>query len=293
MAKEDIGVLERLCVVAQLINATTKITCIVLDLKGNHILEIPKNMMQKCFCVHLQKPEGTEQCLNSIFKHCKQASDMDDYLIYSCPYGLSNIIFPVRSGGKLVATLKVGPIMTEDPKTMMDLHVSSKAELSREDLDLIEESLAAIPPQDTSFVNSLSRTIALLLDQNASLPHAYEILGECDLNNQVYSKVIDAALSYIATNYMNEISLETVAKNVSLHPARLSRLFSQYTNCNFREYINRLRITKAQQLLLDPYKNIATVCCEVGFSDQSHFDKVFKTIVGETPSHFRKNSLLK
>jgi len=87
---------------------------------------------------------------------------------------------------------------------------------------------------------------------------------------------------------MNKISLKDVAQNVFTHPTHLSRLLNQYTSCSFREYINRLRIARAKQLLRSPSLNIAAVCSEVGFSDQSYFDKIFKAMEGVTPSQFRR-----
>jgi len=293
MANENAGVVQKLCTVAQLINATMQIQCIVLDLEGKQIYEIPSNHKEKCFCMYLSKHQKPEKCYDMIYTHCKHICEMDDYYIYSCPFDLSNIIFPVRRDGKLIAVLNVGPVMTEDPLRILDNHMSSKSNLPQTEKQAIEESLDAIQQQNNGFVNSLSQTIAILLNQDASLPYMSEILGECDFCSQIYSNTIEAALCFISMNYMNEISLNMVAQSVSLHPARFSKLFSQYTNCSFREYVNRLRVTKAQQLLMDSSKNIATVCCEVGFSDQSHFDKVFKAIVGETPSHFRKEQLAK
>lgn len=292
MNQGDAGTIGRICTVAKLVYLVTGIGSHALDLAGNQIFEIPKGHSDERFCQLLTKVIGTCPDSDYHFKRCKNACDLDDYMIHSCPYGLLNVIIPVRSESKLAGILEVGPIMTTDPKDIVENHILPKTKISQIDIVLLKDFLSGVEQRDINFVNSLSQTISMLLNSDFSDPYTslalFEELEENDTSNENNLDIIDAALRFISKHYMEDISLDDVARSVSLHPARLSRLLNQYTNCNFRKHINRLRIAKAKQLLLDLTLSVVTVCHQIGFSDQSYFDKVFKTMTGVTPSQFRK-----
>ena len=93
---------------------------------------------------------------------------------------------------------------------------------------------------------------------------------------------------YIVANFTNnDMSLDMVAKHVYVHPSYISRIFSQQFNTPFRTYINGLRVNLASELLDTTDKSIGDICHEVGFSDHSYFNRVFKSIRGLTPSEYR------
>ena len=295
MMTKNADVIDRTCTVSQLIYATTKIQCLVLDLAGNRVFEIPENHLKSCFCMHLARLTGTLPNIDHLYKRCKDACNMDTHIIYTCPYNLSNIIIPVSNGNDLVAALQVGPIMTDDPIEINNTFVSPRPDITSDEKHALMILLTTMQRHDTSFLNALAQIISMLLNKETIAPSIREIpIGEFEkesLIGEACSNVVEAALGFIAENYMNKISLNDVAQNVYVHPTHLSRLLNQHTSCSFREYINRMRITRARQLLLNPELNIATICSEVGFSDQSYFDKVFKTLEGVTPSQFRRNNL--
>jgi AraC-like DNA-binding protein len=70
----------------------------------------------------------------------------------------------------------------------------------------------------------------------------------------------------------------------------VSREFSKYfSNLSFGEYIRKLRIEKAVDLLANPDHTLSEIAYLTGFSDQSHFNRIFKAQTGQNPSDFRKN----
>lgn len=89
------------------------------------------------------------------------------------------------------------------------------------------------------------------------------------------------------------LSLKEVSEGLSIHPAYLSREFSKhFDNLSFGEYIRKLRIEKAIHLLKEPRYSLTEIAYLTGFSDQSHFNRIFKKHTGKNPSVYRK-SLLK
>jgi AraC-like DNA-binding protein len=88
------------------------------------------------------------------------------------------------------------------------------------------------------------------------------------------------------------LRLKEVSQSLNVHPAYLSREFSKYFgDLSFGDYIRKLRIEKAIQLLHDPANSLAEIAYLTGFSDQSHFTRIFKKQTGKSPAAFRKDLL--
>jgi AraC-like DNA-binding protein len=88
------------------------------------------------------------------------------------------------------------------------------------------------------------------------------------------------------------IDLRKLSEELNLNSAYVSRQFPRhFDNQNFGEYIRNARIKKAKELFSSPEYSLTEIAYLTGFSDQSHFTRVFKQITGESPSAFRKNLL--
>lgn len=86
------------------------------------------------------------------------------------------------------------------------------------------------------------------------------------------------------------ISLKEISKNLDINPAYLSREFSKYFNdLSFGDYIRKLRIEKAIGYLQSSNYSLTKIAYLTGFSDQSHFTRIFKKHIGQNPSVYRKN----
>lgn len=90
------------------------------------------------------------------------------------------------------------------------------------------------------------------------------------------------------------LSLRQVSQTLHVHPAYLSREFSKYfDDLTFGEYIRKLRIEKAIAYMEDPKTSLAQIAYLTGFSDQSHFTRIFKKHTGQSPSEYRRRRLKK
>ncbi|GMQ28083.1 chromate resistance protein ChrB domain-containing protein [Algoriphagus confluentis] len=86
------------------------------------------------------------------------------------------------------------------------------------------------------------------------------------------------------------LSLKELSESLNVHPSYLSREFSKYfDDLSFGDYIRKLRIEKAIVLLHDPKHTLSEIAYLTGFSDQSHFNRIFKKNTGMNPSEFRKS----
>ena len=83
--------------------------------------------------------------------------------------------------------------------------------------------------------------------------------------------------------------LKEISNNLALNPSYLSREFSKYfEDLNFGEYIRKLRIDKAIGLIQNSGCSLTEIAYLTGFSDQSHFTRIFKQATGNTPSTYKK-----
>lgn len=90
------------------------------------------------------------------------------------------------------------------------------------------------------------------------------------------------------------ISLKQLSQDLEINPAYLSREFSKYfDNLSFGDYIRKLRIEKAIEYLKTSNYSLTKIAYLTGFSDQSHFTRIFKKHTGQNPSSFRKKLLKK
>jgi AraC-like DNA-binding protein len=86
------------------------------------------------------------------------------------------------------------------------------------------------------------------------------------------------------------LNLKDISKELDINPAYLSREFSKYfENVSYGEYIRNLRIEKALDLLENSDHTLTEIAYLTGFSDQSHFTRIFKKVRGENPSAYRKS----
>ncbi|KAF2330730.1 chromate resistance protein ChrB domain-containing protein [Flavobacterium nitrogenifigens] len=102
-----------------------------------------------------------------------------------------------------------------------------------------------------------------------------------DLKNLIQDQV-DAQFAF---------DLKKISSELDLNPSYLSREFSKhFEDLNFGEYVRKLRIEKAINLIENSTHNLTEIAYMTGFSDQSHFTRIFKLHTGKNPSAYRKKS---
>ena len=103
------------------------------------------------------------------------------------------------------------------------------------------------------------------------------------MNNNVAT-----VLEVIGRDYLKELSLKDISKDLYINPVYLGQLIKRETNSTFAELLNKQRIKAAQQLLLSTTKSIEDICYEVGYSNVGYFYKVFRKLCGKSPKAYRQ-----
>ena len=100
---------------------------------------------------------------------------------------------------------------------------------------------------------------------------------------------IGQAVSYIGQNYNRDINMAMVSNEISMNYSAFSLTFKEVTGQNFVNYLREIRMQKAKQLLDETDKKVLEISTLVGYEDEKHFMKSFKSMYGVTPSEYRKN----
>ncbi|GHU31093.1 AraC family transcriptional regulator [Betaproteobacteria bacterium] len=98
------------------------------------------------------------------------------------------------------------------------------------------------------------------------------------------------AVAFIEDNLTDDIPLETVASHVNMSYKSFSNWFAQCSGIGYRRFLNRIRISKARELLYLSQQSIQEVGYQVGFNNISNFNKAFKALTDCTPTEFRERA---
>ncbi|WNR46154.1 response regulator transcription factor [Paenibacillus roseipurpureus] len=108
-------------------------------------------------------------------------------------------------------------------------------------------------------------------------------------HNSKSQKVISRIKQYIDQNYMNNITIQLLAEEVFLSPTYMCQIFKQETGETIIEYLTKVRIDKAKELLKSPDLKIFVIAEMVGFENATYFTSVFKKITGLIPGKYRES----
>jgi AraC family transcriptional regulator len=98
------------------------------------------------------------------------------------------------------------------------------------------------------------------------------------------------ARELLQERFTESLSLDDVAEAVGVHPAHLARVFRQQYRCTVGDYVRQRRIDFACRALATSDIPLGEIAIAAGFSDQSHFSRIFKRLMGLTPGEFRRIS---
>ena len=112
-------------------------------------------------------------------------------------------------------------------------------------------------------------------------------------SDEVLQERINRVVNYVMEHYQNSISLAEVAALVGMNESYFSRFFRKATGNRFSDFVNRIRISKACELLTYTDKYITTICYQVGFNNVANFNRRFFDHKQATPSDYRKQARIR
>lgn len=202
----------------------------------------------------------------------------------TCAHGLCDTAVPVRLGDQVLGFLQTGQVFRKKP-TQAQFERTAKlagewgVQTDREQLrEAYFDTRVLSPKQYDSMVKLLS-----LFAEHLSM-----VSNQVAVQNQnAEPQVITRAKQYIQENQAEDLSLGQVAKAVNTSTFYFCKMFKKVTGINFTAYLSRVRIEKAKNLLLNPNLRISEIAYAVGFQSLTHFNRVFKKVLAQSPTEFR------
>ena len=101
---------------------------------------------------------------------------------------------------------------------------------------------------------------------------------------------INAIVDRITGDVAKPLSAGDMAAELGMTESRFSRFFRRATGNSFTDFVNRIRVNRACQLLMETDRLVTHICYEVGFNNVANFNRRFLEIKGMTPTEFRRQS---
>ena len=228
-------------------------------------------------------PEGREACNRSTCENLAICRKERRSRHYRCYAGLIDIIVPLFSAHSYLGALTTGQIFDTPPtpekfREFLETHRYLKE--SEEELQQLffgirvyaEEQLAAL-------VNLLEIFGNYVIETEDKLKFL-ESVNE--------KRQIQAARSFMELHYASPLSINYVASQVSLSESHFCHLFKQETGTSPIQYLNRIRISHAMELLRNSDKSITEIAMKCGFSNLTHFNRMFHKFSSKNPRNYRK-----
>jgi AraC-like DNA-binding protein len=233
-------------------------------------------------CLMAQKSRSCAACLQVQQKLAEGARQ--EPCSVTCPHGMTDTAVPVRLGDKLVGFLQTGQVFRKKPtEAQFERTIRLSAEWG-------------LPTDREQLHEAYFKTRVVTTQQHHSVVKLLSIFAQhlAMISNRIFVEqqnselpVITRAKEYIQQNQAEDLSLGQVAKAVNTSTFYFCKLFKKVTGLNFTDYVSRVRIEKAKNLLLNPNLRVSEIAYEVGFQSLTHFNRVFKKVIGQSPTEYR------
>jgi len=204
--------------------------------------------------------------------------------VEKCHFGLTEAAVPVKLGENTLGYLATGQVFTQKPgegqlekamRAMKQLGVSVNRTEAR-------KAFMATRVISRAQLTSAARLLAIFADH---LSMKINQLAVRKANAEPIAVI--RAKDFIQRNLQNDITLSDVAKAACTSTFYICKLFKRHTGMNFTEYVSRLRVDRAKELLANPNLRISEIAYDVGFQSLTHFNRIFRKLEGQAPTAYR------
>lgn len=235
------------------------------------------------FCeLMTRKSRSCAACLQVQQKLAEAAAQAPQTVV--CFAGMADTAVPVRVGEHLIGYLQTGQVFRKPPtaeqfERLYRLVQSWGLAVDRAELEKAYFQTRVLPPKQ---YESVVRLLTIFAQHLAMVSN--QVLVQ---QQNAEPPAVSRAKRYIAEHYNEKLSLARVAKVANASSFYFCKMFKKATGLNFTHYVSRVRIERAKNLLLNPNLRISEIAFEVGFQSLTHFNRVFKKIIGYSPTEYR------
>ena len=201
-----------------------------------------------------------------------------------CFAGMADTAVPVRLGEHLLGFLQTGQVFRKKPTRAQFERVVRMVRswgVAGENADL-EKAFFSTRVMSPKQYDSMVRLLSIFAEHLSMVSNQVVVQQE-----HAEPPTITRAKEFITEHQAEDISLGQVAKAVNTSSFYFCKMFKKATGLNFTNYLSRIRIERAKNLLLNPNLRVSEIAFEVGFQSLTHFNRVFKKIIGQSPTEYR------
>ena len=236
------------------------------------------------FCAMMAQSNRTCAACLEVQQQAVEAAK-DRPVTVTCFAGLSDTAVPVKLGQRRIGFLQTGQVALKQPTQAGFKNIGAKVMewAPKTDLTRLEEA----------YLNSK----VLTQRQHAAVIRLLEIFGQqlsASANRMTLQDaeaeppMIRRAKAYIAGHYGDPVGLDEMARTMHVSTFYFCKMFKRATGLTFTDYLGRVRVEKAKNLLLNPHLRVSEIAYTVGFQSLTHFNRVFRKLTGESPTDFRE-----
>lgn len=208
----------------------------------------------------------------------------EDSKSMTCFAGLCDTAVPVQVDNQIIGYLQTGQVLLKKP-TKAQFARTAKQLVGwgmKVDLRQLEEAYFHSHVINAEQYKAMVRLLTIFAK------HLSMVCNQILIQQQnAEPPKITKAKEYINERQAEDISLTEVARAVNTSSFYFCKMFKKSTGINFTDYVARVRIEKAKNLLLNPNLRVSEVAYEVGFQSLTHFNRVFRKQCGISPTEYR------
>jgi AraC-like DNA-binding protein/ligand-binding sensor protein len=269
--------------------AYTEVTGMPVSLRPLETWQLPHHGGQKDnpFCILMSEKGSTCAACVQLQDRLAQGAKKGPCLM-TCGYGLCEMAVPVRLGGTTIGFLQTGQVLRQSATKVSFDRVVQAAKERGVDMDnsrtraAFEQTLVVSRKK----MESVESLLAIFADHLSLTSNQIAIRMAND-----EPPMVAKAKQFIEEHHTEDLSLGQVAAAVKVNIFCFCKLFKKAAGINFTEYVSRVRVEKTKNLLLNPNLRVSQVAYEAGFQSLTHFNRVFKTVAGESPTDYRSRLL--
>lgn len=186
---------------------------------------------------------------------------------------MNHLFFAVKNGRVTPAEFEscIEDLLTEIQKTYRNLLEPDDKLLEASKCIWIESSVDDYEEKLMEFVMRLHERINQQYDSNKNMQKMRQ------------------AVAYVEEHYADDLNMAVVSNYISMNYSLFSYSFKQYTGQNFVNYLKEIRMREAKKLLATTDMKVIEISQNIGYDNEKHFMKIFKSTYGVSPTEYRKN----
>jgi AraC-like DNA-binding protein len=236
------------------------------------------------FCVLMSKTSRSCAACLEVQEELTQGEPNETHTV-TCFAGLCDTAVPINIGGKRVGYLQTGQVALRQPNQAGFSRISRQLLSwgSQVDLTKLEDAYFHSRVLSRQQYEAMVRLLEIFAQ------HLSGVANQCLVQKEnEESPMVSRAKQIIQQGSGEALSLEQMAKALNVSTFYFCKMFKKATGLTFTDYLSRTRIERAKNLLLNPNVRISEAAYDSGFASITHFNRIFKRIVGKSPTAYRE-----